>query len=178
MTRSKKVFVLVSALAWFSMPMVMADPFIDDRAGVSDEYFQNSFSGFNNTLDNTGSKMRRDYDYSTLSDAHRHLVDAQTNQTDTWKVSQDMFNRTMSSMVLTGGSYNSNGSYGGAALGLGGMGMGGGYGGGGGGNGNQVQPDTWGSGGNQSSGNFSSPSSFSGKYYGNSGGSSSVNGGW
>ncbi len=176
MLGTKKALILASALMWLAAPMAMADPFIDDRTGVSDDYFQQSFGSFNNTLDNMGSKMRRDYDYSQLSDAHRHLTNMQSIQTDTWKTSQDAFKNGQAQMVLGGGAYNGNGSFGyGSAMGLGG-GMGGGYGGGnmGGGSNSQIQPDTWGSGGGGS--NFSSPSSYSGRYYGNSGGNRSVNG--
>ena len=167
-----KVLIYVSTLLWLATPVVMAEPFID--SGVSDDYFQNSFGSFNDSLDNAASKMRRDYDYSQLSDAHRNLTNMQAIQTDTWKTSQDAFANTQASMVLSGGSYNSNGSYGyGAAMGLGGMygGFGGGYGMGGGGGSSNITPDTWGSGG--SVGNFSSPRSFRGKYYG---GSSSISG--
>lgn len=181
MLGTKKILVLAAATLWLAAPMAMAEPFIDDRAGVSDDYFQSSFAGFNGTLDNTASKMRRDYDYSQLSDAHRHLVNMQAIQADTGKQLQQSFNNTQAGMVLSGGAYNGNGSYGyGAAMGLGGygMGMGMGMGGGYGNNGGSSQAtDNWGGSG-QSGGYFNSPSSYHGRYYGGGGGSSSVNTGW
>lgn len=175
MLGKKKVLLFASIAFCLSAPLAMAEPFIDDRTGISDEAFQNSFAGFSSGLDNQASRMRRDYDYSQLSDAHRHLTNMQSIQTDTWKTSQDAFKNTQASMVLSGGSYNSNGSYGyGAAMGLGGAYGNGGWGGGGGSNAYPT-PDTWGSGG-QNGGYFSSPARITGRYYG--GGSSSVNTGW
>lgn len=160
-----KVFILVSSLLCLSTPLAFADDFID---GVSDDYFQNSFADFNDTMDKMGSQMRRDYDYSQLSAAHRNLTNQQAIQTDTWKTSQDAYRNTQEGMVLSGGSYNSNGSYGYfTGMGLGGM-MGGGYGGGGGG-GSNITPDTWGSGGNQS-GYFQHPKRYVGRYYGHGAG--------
>lgn len=169
----KKVLALASFL-WLLAPVAIADPFIDDRNGVSDEYFENSFDGFSNSLDNVGSKMRRDYDYSQLSDSHRYLTNMQANQTDTWKTSQDAFKNSQAQMVLSGGAYNGNGSYGYYG---GGMGLGGGMGGGAGNSSYNMTPDTWGSGGSAGTGNFSKPR-FRSRWYGGGGGSSSVNGNW
>jgi hypothetical protein len=181
MVGTKKIVVFAATVLWMAAPMAMAEPFIDDRAGVSDEYFQNSFAGFNSTLDNTASKMRRDYDYSQLSDAHRHLVNIQAIQTDTGAQLQRSFNNTQAAAAMSGGNYNGNGSFGyGAAMGLGGGMYGGGggggygYGGGGGGANSNLIPDQFGSSGQ--SGGFNYPqNSFHGKYYG---GSSSVHTGW
>lgn len=184
MLGTKKILVIAATVLWASAPMAMAEPFIDDRAGVSDDYFQNSFNGFTGTLDNTASKMRRDYDYSQLSDAHRHLVNMQAIQADTGAQLQRSFNNTQVAATTSGGLYNGNGSYGyGTMMGLGGMMGGGGYGGGMGGMGaagssnSSMNPDQWGGGG-QSGGYFYQPSNYHGRYYGNGGGSSSVNTGW
>jgi hypothetical protein len=136
-------------------PGASADPFIDDRAGVADEYFQQSFSNHNNSLDNLGSSMRADHDYSSLNGSHGRLTYAQSNQTDTWSTSESLFNNTQSQALLSGGLHNSNGSNN-TASSLYGSGGYGSYGGS-----TSVTPDSWGTGGN---------------FYG--GGSSSVSGGW
>lgn len=138
----------------------MAEPFIDDRTGSSDEYFQQSFANHNASLDNMGSQMRRDHDYSQLSESHRHLTNMQSIQTDTFKTSQDAFNNTQMSAVLGGGIRNSNPS---AQSYMMGSLM---YGNGSGSSSSQVQPDSWGTYG--SSGGGSSGGSYGGKNYGSS----------
>ncbi|MBX9688323.1 MAG: hypothetical protein K2X27_16560 [Candidatus Obscuribacterales bacterium] len=168
MLGTRNLFFIAAAVICVLAPVASAEPFIDDQTAVTSS-FDDSFQGFNDSLDNTASRMRRDYDYSNLSAAHRNLVNAQANALGPQQDAQNQFNNTQASMVLSGGSYNSNGSYGyGAAMGLGGMmgmGMGMGMGGGGGGN---VAPDNWGASGNGND-NFTAPRRFRGRYYAGSG---------
>lgn len=153
----KTLLTLGFSLYSLAAPAAMAD-FIDSNA---DDAFQSETESFGSSLDNTASRQRRETDYSNMSAAHRTLVNSQSNQTDTWKTSQDAFNNTQKEMVLSGGAYNNQGFiWGGAGLGSGwGNGGGGMYGSGGGSN---LTPDSW---GQSQPPTFNSPS-FGGRYYG------------
>lgn len=143
MFNAKRVLILASIAMFCGVPMAMADSFIDDRTGSADAAFQNSFDRFGDSMDNAGSTMSRNESYSSLSTAHKNLVNQQAIQTDTAKTSRDAFWNEQAQMTLSGGSYNSNGSYGYGML------MGLPYGNFGCNNGNSstgnVTPDTWGS---------------------------------
>src|SRR5262249_41879745 len=61
------------------------------------------FSNFNKQLNNTGSRMRRDYDRSENSAAHRNLVNARAIQADTGRQLQQSFVNTNVQAYNSGG---------------------------------------------------------------------------
>lgn len=165
MKTGKPLFVASFVLSGFmAAPVVLADEaFIDDHAGVSDSYFQQSFANHTASLDNLASSMRRDHDYSNLSNAHRHLTNMQTIQADTGATLQNSFINTQTAAIFSGGLNNNNPSNAANYMYMMNSGMMG--------NRNQNTPDSWGGSASQSA------SYGSGNYYG--GGSSSVStGGW
>lgn len=154
----KTLLILGFSLVSLAVPAAMADDFIDDSADAS---FQANSDSFSSSLDNLSSRQRRETDYSNMQEAHRYLTNAQANQTDTWKTSQDAFNNTQQQMVLSGGAYNSQGFIlgGMGAMGLGGAG--GGWGGNSNGGGGQIIPDSFGGGQPPT---FNTPN-YGGRYY-------------
>jgi|688.fasta_scaffold325960_2 hypothetical protein len=164
--KTGKPFFVASFLlfSFLVLPAVRAEePFIDDRTGVMDDYFQQSFANHTASLDTLASNMRRDHDYSNLSNAHRHLTNMQAIQTDTGQQMQNSFMNTQTSAIFSGGLRNGNPSSGMNYMYMMNSGMMG--------NNNQVVPSSWGSSGNQSSNSYGS-----GNYYGSP--SRSVNTGW
>ncbi len=160
--------LFVASFLFFSFtaaPLVFAqDAFIDDRTGVGDDYFHQSFANHTASLDNLASNMRRDYDYSNLSNAHRHLTNMQAIQADTGQTLQNSFMNTQTAAIFSGGLRNNNPSNAMNYMYMMNSGMGG--------SSSQIVPDSWGG-----SGNMSSGSSYgSGNYYGT--GSRSVSTGW
>lgn len=154
----KTLLILGFSLISLAAPAAIADDFINDSTDAS---FQAQSDSFSSSLDNLSSRQRRETDYSNMQEAHRYLTNAQANQTDTWKTSQDAFNNTQQQMVLSGGAYNSQGFILG---GMGAMGLGGGGYGGWGSNsngGSSITPDSFGS---QQPPTFQTPN-YGGRYY-------------
>ncbi len=68
-------------------------------------------NSFTKSMDNTASRMRRDYDRSENAAAHRNYVNAVANQADTGLQLQRSFNNTQRQAYESGGLYNQPGGF-------------------------------------------------------------------